>query len=63
MASSLILFEGLLEAAKAMQEALARPQTTGGRFPMETHVAESCGLDEEYSTLSEAIRQAEEVGT
>ena len=47
------------ETLEELRDWLSRPQTTGGSFPMETHRAESEGLDHIYSEIIDALEGGE----
>ena len=43
------------DTLEELRDWLAQPQTTGGNFPMETHMAESEGLEHIYSEIVDAL--------
>ena len=47
------------ETLEELRDWLSRPQTTGGNFPMETHRAESEGLEHIYSEIVDALEGGE----
>ena len=53
------LVEVSRELLEEIRDWLSQPQTTGGRFPMETHRAEAEGVDHLLSGLVEALNGGE----
>ena len=47
------------EMLEELRDWLSQPQTTGGSFPMETHRAESVGLEHIYSEIVDALEGGE----
>jgi len=46
------------ELLEKIRDWLLQPQTTGGRFPMETHRAESEGVEYLLSGIVDALKEA-----
>ena len=53
-----MMIEVSRELLEEIRDWLSQPQTTGGRFPMETHRAEAEGVDSLLAGILDALKEA-----